>query len=637
MCGICGIFDNDGGPIDRELLNRMNMLIRHRGPDGKGMYFGTGIGLANRRLSIIDLEGGSQPISNEDQTVHVVYNGEIYNYIELRDELKKKGHVFRTQSDTEVIVHGYEEWGSQCVNRFNGIFAFALWDCRRRTLLLARDHLGVKPLYYTFLGGRLLFASEIKSLLADPQCPREVDLRSLNHFFTLRYVPSPYTIFRGIYKLPPAHRMIVRSGVVHTERYWNSTPRVRPEVNPSHLIEEYRALVEDAVRLQMRSDVPVGLFLSGGVDSGCLLALMSKVTDRPVLTFTVGFEDGDDSNETNEARDLANIFGSRHSEMIIGPKDYEKYFERYLWDLEEPVGNETAAAFYFVSHMASQKVKVALTGQGVDEPWAGYERYVGVKLSDLYSRLPQPLTRGLLRRVGEHWVKQERWKRGLASLYEKDILSRLVNVYSFFTAAMKDRLFQPWVKEQISTNGLEAMQVLRRLQSEVQNLDPLTQILYIDTRTNLPDDLLMVGDKTSMANSLELRVPFLDHRLVEFVETLPPNLRLRWLRGKYLHKKAIEKWLPKEIVYRRKKGFANPLDKWLKTSMRSFVNDCLLSESAAVNQYFNRDFIRETIEHHEQNRQENLRHIYLLLSFELWHQQFISTCPSTALMRACAE
>jgi asparagine synthase (glutamine-hydrolysing) len=624
VCGICGILDKTGRPVDRDLLAKMNNRIRHRGPDGEGVFFGPGIGLANRRLSIIDLEGGGQPISNEAESVSVVFNGEIYNYVELREELKQKGHVFRTQSDTEVIVHGYEEWGDGCTSRFNGMFAFALWDSKRHRLFIARDHLGIKPLYYVQLGDRLLFASEIKALLADPQCPREVDIQALSQLFTLRYVPSPRTLFRGIHKLPPAHQMIVDSSGGRIHRYWNWTPRILINVNRSKLMEEYRSLVEDAVRLQMRSDVPVGLFLSSGIDSGCLLALMSKLSNGPVHTFTIGFADGEESNETEGARGLARMFGSEHSEQIISCQDYEEYYQRYLWDLEEPVGNETAAAFYFVSRITSQKVKVALTGQGADEPWAGYGRYLGVKFSDAYSRLPQALTKGLLGGIGEHWVKNEQWKRAFGSLYERDVLSRFISVYSSFTPSMKQQMYQPWLKDQISTNGLEANQALRRVYADVQNLDPLTQILYMDTRTNLPDDLLMVGDKTSMANSLEVRVPFLDYRLIEFEETLPPNLKLRYLSGKYLHKKAIEKWLPKEIVWRKKKGFANPIDKWLRTSMSSFVNECLLAEGAAVNRYFNVSFIRGLLKEHEHNRAQNLRHIYLLLSFEMWHQRFIS-------------
>jgi asparagine synthase (glutamine-hydrolysing) len=623
MCGICGIFDFKGAPVDRDLLARMTSTIRHRGPDGEGFYVQGPIGLGHRRLSIIDLEGGAQPITNEDGTLQIIFNGEIYNFIELREELKAKGHIFKTRSDTEVILHGYEEWGLECVQRFNGIFAFALWDSKRKRLFLARDHLGVKPLYYVVLGNRLLFGSEIKALLADPECPKEVDLPALGQLFTLRYVPSPETLFHRIKKLPPGHLMVVHSEGIDVRRYWNWTPQIRRDVHEHALIEQYQQLVEDAVRIQMRSDVPVGLFLSSGVDSGALLALMSKYAGKPVHTFTIGFEQGEASNETHDAREMAARFGADHSEMIVGPKDYQAYYDRYMWDLEEPVGNETAAAFYFVSLITSRKVKVALTGQGADEPWAGYHRYIGVKLSRFYSRLPRFLTDGIVRRIVEKSSKNERLQRGVVSLSEQDILTRLVKIYSFYSSAMKAKLFQPWVKAQISSDGREARQALRRLQADVETLDPLTQMLYIDTRSNLPDDLLMVADKTAMANSLEARVPYLDHRLVEFVETLPPDKKLRWFTGKYLHKKALEKWLPKEVVYRKKKGFENPIDKWLRDRMRFYVTECLLSDHAAVNRYFERNYIKEIVAKHEANRQNYLRHIYLLISFELWHQKFI--------------
>lgn len=624
MCGICGIFDFSGRPVDREILDRMTSILQHRGPDGSGKFVSDGIALGHRRLSIIDLGSGSQPMTNEDQTIQLVFNGEIYNFIELREELLQKGHTFKTRSDTEVIVHAYEEWGLDCVTLFNGIFAFALWDRKRQRLVLARDHLGVKPLYYVTIGNRLLFASEIKSLLTDPDCPREVNLKGVGELFTLRYVPSPDTLFRDIKKLPPAHLMVASPNGVEIKRYWNWTPQIREDVDERQLIEIYQELVEDAVRLQMRSDVPVGLFLSSGIDSGALLALMSKYGSNPIHTFTIGFEQGERSNETDDAREMALRFGADHTEMIVSSNDYEKYYERYLWDLEEPVGNETAAAFYFVSLIASRKVKVALTGQGADEPWAGYHRYIGIKLSETYSRLPYWLTNGMVRPLVETFGKNERLKRGAVSLNERDILTRLVKIYSFYSAGMKERLFQPWVKEVISPDGHEARQALRRLQSDVERLDPLTQMLYVDTRANLPDDLLMVGDKTSMANSLEARVPFLDYRLIEFIETLPPRLKLWGFRGKYLHKKAVEKWLPKNIVYRKKKGFANPVDEWLRSRMRSYVNECLLSDKAAVNRYFCRDFIRETVGKHEAHEQNYLRHIYLLLSFEMWHQKYIS-------------
>ena len=627
MCGISGIFDFGAKQVDKADLASMTAAMRHRGPDGDGLHFARGLGLGHRRLSIIDLEGGAQPISNEDGTIEVVFNGEIFNFIELRSELQSLGHVFKTRSDTEVIVHAYEAWGPACVHQFNGMFAFALWDSRNDQLLLARDHLGVKPLYYVTVGNKFLFASEVKALLTHPECPREVDLRSLGQLFTLRYVPSPNTLFDGIKKLPPAHFMVVRRSGVEITRYWNWTPTINVDVDEDEAIEAYQGLVEDAVRLQMRSDVPVGLFLSSGVDSGSLLSLMAKQTSRPVHTFTIGFEDGEQENETSDARHMAARFGADHDEMIIGANDYQEYFDRYLLDLEEPVGNETAAAFYFVSKLASRKVKVAMTGQGADEPWAGYHRHKGAHLSRIYGRLPAFFRKRMFQPLIRRYSKNERLRRAVMSLDEKDTLARFVKIYSFYDSAMKGQLFQPWLRQEISVDGEEARLSLRPMQEHVEGLDPLTQMLYMDTRTNLPDDLLMVSDKTSMANSIEARVPFLDYRLIEFVETLPPRLKLRNLSGKYLHKKAAEKWLPKNIVHRKKKGFANPVDQWLRDRLSRYVADCLLREDSAVNQYFRPEYIRQIVADHDAGRQHYLRHVYLLISFEMWHQAFI-TSPS---------
>jgi asparagine synthase (glutamine-hydrolysing) len=623
MCGITGIFYADGRSPDRDLLDRMTRAVRHRGPDGDGSFVADGIGLGHRRLSIIDLAGGSQPIENEDGTVQVVFNGEIYNFIELREELQSKGHVFKTRSDTEVIVHGYEEWGLSCVERFNGIFAFALWDAPHRRLLLARDHLGIKPVYYHHRNGRLLFASEIKALLEADDCPREVNLAGLAKLFTLRSVPSPDTLFQGILKLPPGHLLVADSRGIEVQRFWSWRPRHRGAVAEGRLIAEYRDLLEDSIRLQMRSDVPVGLYLSSGVDSTALLALMNKYAGGAVHTFTIGFEGGETSNETDDAREIASRFGADHSEMILGPRDYERYYERYLWDLEEPVAHEPAVAFYFLSLLASKKVKVVLCGQGADEPWAGYHRYIGIKLSQLYAGLPSALT-GAIARLVDRFGSNERLIRGAHSLAEKDVLTRILKVYSFFNSDMKGQMFQPWLKDAIGADETLARETLAYLHRDVQALDPVSQMTYIDTRASLPDDLLMVADKLSMANSVEARVPYLDYRLVEFIESLPPHLKLRGFQGKYLHKKALTQWVSREVAYRPKKGFAHPIDKWLRGRMRSVVDDCLLSEKAAVHRYFDRGYIRRMVEEHEAGRQNYLRHLYLLISFELWHRRFLS-------------
>jgi asparagine synthase (glutamine-hydrolysing) len=624
MCGICGIFDQNGIPINQALLDRMTDVIAHRGPDGDGQYVDREVGLGHRRLSIIDVGGGGQPIGNEDGSVQIVFNGEIYNFIELRKELEAFGHIFRTRSDTEVIVHAYEQWGTDCVKRFNGMFAFAIWDQRRRELFLARDHLGIKPLYYVKVGSKLLFGSEIKSLMQDPACPREVDMEALGELFTFRYVPSPKTLFKGIFKLPPGYSMLCAGTRLEIKRFWTWTPQVRQQWNEAALIEEYQTLLEDAVKLQLRSDVPLGLFLSSGVDSGVLLAIMSKYSSGPVQAFTIGFQDWEHTNEIADAREAARRYGADHYSMTVTPEDYAPYFQRYMNDVEEPVGHDAAPAFHFVAKIARERVKVALTGQGADEPWAGYDRYKGVKLSAYYNRLPKLITNHMAHAVAGMAGRRERLKRGLLSLGERDVLTRFTKVYSFFNEDIKRLLYKGPLLESFEADHYGTRRAIAALQSDVRHLDPLTQMLYIDTRTNLPDDLLLVGDKTSMANSLEVRVPFLDYRLVEFIESLPPRLKLNGFTGKYLHKRACEKWLPREVIHRKKKGFNNPLENWFRERMKPFVDDCLLSDDSRVARYFDQGYLRQMVELDRQGKEQFRRQIYLLVSLELWHRNFLS-------------
>lgn len=624
MCGISGIFDCSGRPIDRDVLQRMTHAIAHRGPDGAGFFLEQEVGLGHRRLSIIDIEGGAQPISNEDDSLQIVFNGEIYNFVELRNELMGLGHHFKTRTDTEVLIHAYEEWGTDSLNRLNGMFAFAIWDTHSRTLLLARDHLGIKPLYYTMIGTQLAFASEIKSLMQHPGFARDVDLQSLSELFTFRCVPSPKSLIKDVFKLPPGYLMQVTREATRVQRFWNHIPQPGVVTQEAELVERYQALLEDAVRLQMRSDVPLGLFLSSGIDSGVLLALMSQHATGPVQAFTIDFEQGQKTNEADDAHKIARRYGADHHCLTISPTDYITYFDRYMLDIEEPVAHEAAPAFHFVSQLASRHVKVALTGQGADEPWAGYHRYRGVKLSTLYSCLPPLLTRQIAKLVNRTPLPMERLKRGVVALGERDILTRFTKIYSFFSAEMKEELYKNTLKDIFDADPYGARGAISHLQHEVRHLDPLSQMLYIDTRTSLPDDLLMVGDKTSMANSIEVRVPFLDRRLIEFIESLPANLKLNGMTGKYLHKKALLKWLPYQDVYRKKKGFDSPIGQWLRTEMRPFVNDCLLSQTAMIGRYFDQKYISKILELDRQRKEDFTRQIYLLVSLELWHRAFMA-------------
>jgi asparagine synthase (glutamine-hydrolysing) len=602
----------------------MNSAIGHRGPDGEGQYLNGNVALGHRRLSIIDLEGGTQPMGNEDDSIQVVFNGEIYNFVELRAELQSFGHVFKTMSDTEIIVHAYEQWGIDCVSRFNGMFAFALHDSRERSVFLARDHLGIKPLYYTMVGNHLLFASEIKALLQHPKFQRDVDIESLSELFTFRFVPSPKTLFRNVFRLPPGHRMLLSGERISISRYWNHVPQFRQNWREEELIEEYLALLKDSIKIQLRSDVPLGLFLSSGIDSSALLAVMKDYTCGPVQTFTIGFKDGEKTNEVADAHDVARQFGAEHHSLMLSSQDYLDHFERYMRDLEEPVGHEAAPAFYFLARLTRSRVKVALTGQGADEPWAGYDRYKGVRLSEYYSRLPRVITDSVAPSVGKLPLPMERLKRGIASLGERDVLTRFTKIYSFFSADMKAQLYEGTMKERFLSMPYGTKEALRRLHSDVDKLDPVSQMLYIDTRANLPDDLLMVADKTSMANSLEVRVPFLDFRLVQFIENLPPGLKLRGWTGKYLHKRALASWLPSEIVHRKKKGFAHPVAHWLRQSMKPLVDDCLLSANSSLTRYFNQSYLREMVRKHQDGKEQYMRHIFLLVSLELWHRTFFA-------------
>ncbi len=621
MCGIVGWHGGQDAEQDSVLLKSMLSALVHRGPDDEGQYLAGCVALGVRRLSIIDVQGGHQPIPSEDRTVWATLNGEIYNFQELRAELEAKGHVFATRSDTEVIVHGYEEWGDECVARLNGIFGLAVWDSRRRRLLLARDHFGVKPLYYYGDGRRLTWASEIKALLADPAIPRRVDLDALDLYLTFRFVPSPHTMFAHICKLPPGHRLIKDEGGCRVERYAHDGTAGDDHQTEREWVALLQERLEAAVRRQMMSDVPIGALLSGGIDSAAVVAIMSRYTDRQVRTFTVGFQDGDDVNELEEARRTAALLGTAHEEVLLGSLDYQRLLEKIAWHLDEPIATTSALAMYSVCQLARQHVTVVLTGQGADEPFAGYPRYLGERYGARYRGLPTGARENVLRPLVEALPRCERVKRAVRSLGTEDVTERFAQVYAVFSEPMKAALWRPGMAPR--HGALRMRKVIDYWRRGVENRDPLVQMTYVDARLSLSDDLLTYGDKMSMATSIEARVPFLDVEFMRAAEALPASLRIRRTTQKYIHKRVIAKWLPREIIGRRKRGFETPVDRWFRSELSGYVQQTLLAPDAACPIYFRPAAIEALIGEHISGRQDHRRQLFSLLMFELWHRQFI--------------
>jgi asparagine synthase (glutamine-hydrolysing) len=619
MCGIAGIFSyGTGEPVDQALLTKMTDILVHRGPDGRGFHYSTqgSAGMGNRRLSIIDLKTGDQPIANEDSTVWIVFNGEIYNYRELRGQLKGCGHHFKTQSDTEVVIHAYEQWGAECASRFNGIFALCLWDEKKQSMYLARDHFGVKPLYYHDDGKRFLFASEIKSLLLDPSVPRSVDLDSLNLCLTFRHTPSPWTLFKGIRKLEPASYVIVDRRGVQTKRYWETSIEIDRHKDERKWIEELRLVYSEAVQRQMVSDVPIGLSLSSGVDSNTLLALMSQHSAR-VHTFTVGFEGGERKDyEVEKAVASVERWGAEYDTQVIRESDYLDFMESYLWHLEEPIGNESAAAYHFVARLARPKVKVLLSGQGADEPFAGYDRHLAARYAAFLRRIPRPLERVVARRLRN----KESPRRLVDSFAEPGELATFLNIYSITTQQVRESLLKPEFRKAID-HELPARYVSTQLDRAPRG-SMLERMTFIDARTSLPDNLLLCGDKMAMAASIEMRVPFLDLQVMDIAERIPGSMKVSWLRNKLIHKRACERWLPKRMVYARKIGFTNPMDRWLNQKLEIALNEITSSDGSITAKYLDRDYIRKLQFEHKRGEQDHQRLLFLLLSLETWNRVF---------------
>jgi asparagine synthase (glutamine-hydrolysing) len=624
MCGIAGIFHyGNDRKVEPGILTGMCNVLKHRGPDANGTYINetSDLGFSHTRLSIIDLASGDQPMFDHDNELCIIFNGEIYNFPELKEELKKKGYRFKTNSDTEVILNLYREYGAECFEKMNGIFSLAIYDIKRKNLILARDHFGVKPLYYLDLNGSFIFASEIKAILQFKEYNTEIDIDSLSSFLTFRYSPSPLTLFKGIRKLLPSHFITIeKNKEIGIKNYRHYKPVTDFSISEKGAVEKYQYLLENAVKKQMISDVPVGLFLSGGIDSAVIGYLMQKYSSYKIKSFSIGFEGKGDYNELKDARDSAGFLKTDHHEMVISQDDYFDYYLRSFYDVEEPVSETTIPALYHVAKLASGNLKVVLAGQGADEPLAGYPRYVGESYINKYSSLIRLLPKAAINNL---LPRNERIKRALNVSSFKSDRERFLAIYTIFTQETKQKLFRKEFYRD-SFYGDKAI-VGNWYESSCSLPDPLSKLLYIDTRMSLSDDLLLFGDKVCMANSLEMRVPFLDVELVNFLETLPPEFKLKGRTGKYIHKKALTKWLPEKIINRKKRGFSTPMDEWLQNDLADKLKKLINREDSACRIYFNLNFINRMIDLHKSRKENYMRHLFILMSFEIWHRNFFET------------
>lgn len=630
MCGITG-FITENTLLDTaertNLLDRMCRAITHRGPDDQGMMVEGRVALGMRRLSIIDLAGGHQPISNEDGRVTVVFNGEIYNYRDLQRELEARGHRFRTDSDTEAIVHAYEEYGSSCVDHLRGMFAFALWDRREQKLFMARDRVGKKPLYYTLTPpGTLMFGSELKSLLEHPEFRREINTEALNAYVTFGYVPDPLTIFQGVHKLPPGHHLTFIRGRVQVEQYWDFPYQpIEEHAAPREedYLEELRALLDEAVRVRLVADVPLGAFLSGGVDSSAVVGLMARHMNQPVKTFSIGFHE-DSFNELKYARIAAKHFNTDHHEFIITP-DICQVVDELVWHFDEPFADSSALPTYMVSKLAREHVTVALSGDGGDELFAGYTRYMIDHRRSGFAHLPQFVRRGVMQPLSRH-LPHGAWGRNYLNNVALDPLDRYIDSVSAFTSLNKSSLYANDFHRQLLAGGATdpAVESFRTYAAGVATDEPLDALLYLDSKTYLPGDILTKVDRMSMAVSLETRAPLLDHKLIEFVcSRIPASLKMNQHGTKVIFKRAVSDLVPAELLNRPKQGFGVPIQQWINTELRDYIRDALTDRRAHERGYFNARYVDLLFDEHNRGRRDHSTQLWTLFMLELWHRTFV--------------
>lgn len=624
MCGIHGLIRFDGQPVTPRLLSAMGDVTRHRGPDDEGMHIDGECGIAMRRLSIIDLAGGHQPLSNADGTLWLVCNGEIYNYRELRAELQALGHRFKTASDSEVLLHGYAAWGDDVVLRLNGMFDFGLWDARRRRLLIGRDRLGVKPLYVLRDAARLAFASEAKALLALPGVKAELDPAVLPSYLQLGYVAAPSCIFKGLRKLPPATLLAVEGGEVREWCYWRLPETIDRETTEAQWVDKVRAQLEQSVRMQMVSDVPIGAFLSGGVDSSAVVGFMAKHSQQPIRTYAIGFDGGAAETLYNElpyARQVAQRFGTQHREIVVQP-DVVSLLPRLLWHLDEPIADSAFVTTYLVSEFARQDVKVILSGVGGDELFGGYRRYLGGHYAEQFRRLP-----GWLRSGAGYMARRLPADRH-SKVYDK---LRLVKGFIASADMSADQRYGSYLQ----LIGRETVRDLLREQPSFTDDplarafeaagqgDELNRMFAVDAQTQLPDDLLLLTDKMSMAVSLECRVPLLDHQLVEMAAAMPAAIKVKGGRLKHLMKEALSDLLPADILDRQKRGFGTPMGAWLKTDLAPVLDRLLSPEVVAARGLFREGVVTQLVRDHRANRFDGTDILLALMNLEIWSRVYL--------------
>lgn len=635
MCGICGIYNfNSDNNVDSSLIQQMIKVIKHRGPDDEGTYINKNIGLGHCRLSTIDLIKGHQPICSEDKTVWIICDGEIYNFQDLRNELIKKGHIFYTNSDTETIVHLYEEKKEDFVIDLNGVFAIAIWDEKNKKLILARDRLGKKPLYYSTDKDKLVFASEIKSILEDKTFIREIDYEALDDYFSFICVPAPKSIFKNIKKLLPGHILVATPEKLSIREYWDLTFLPDKNKDEKYYSEHLLKLLTSAVECRLISEVPLGAFLSGGIDSSGVVALMATLLDQPVTTLSIGFRE-EAFNELDFARLIVQKYKTNHYEYIV-TQDAVDIINKLVWYFDEPFADSSAIPTYYASKIAKEHVKVVLAGDGGDETFAGYtRRYFHNRVENqIRDTLPNFVRTKILPPIAKYYPKLD-WLPGIIRIFQlKTILTNITlsleraffNSMAIFNDEFKDKLYTSDLKAKLG--GYNSFNLFEYYFNKTKGWDPLSKLQYVDTKTSLPNDGLVKVDRMSMAVSLGVRTPFLDHKLVEFAATIPAELKLKGMTSKYILKKTLAPLLPQEILTRKKRGFAVPIEMWFKNGLKDITEQTLFHSKLAQRGYFNIDFIRWMWDQHQKGLRNFSSHLWTLLMFELWCQRFIDNASS---------